>query len=96
MRGRLRTGYKIADDGSLSLLSNGVSASTGMGPTDEDATDDNAFLYVLNARDHSLGAYAINADGSLTRKQDYTGIPTTANGLVAQRKCSVGGFVRCS
>lgn len=78
------TGYKIATDGSLSLLGNGVSASTGMGPTDEDATDDNAFLYVLNARDHSLGAYAINADGSLTRKQDYTGIPTTANGLVAR------------
>ncbi|MFO0573115.1 MAG: hypothetical protein U1A78_03885 [Polyangia bacterium] len=78
------TAYTIGTDGALTLVGNGASAQTGMGPTDEDVTDNNEFLYVLNSRDHSISAFAINADKTLTKKQDFPGIPQSANGLVAR------------
>ncbi len=76
--------YSIATNGALGLLSNGVSGLTGMGATDEDATDDGDFLYVLNARDDSFSYFAINSDGSLTKKGDFPGVPSTAIGIVAR------------
>ena len=78
------TAYRVAADGMLTLLSNGVSATTGMGPTDLDATDGNDLLYVLSGRDHAFSIYGVNADGTLTRKPDFTGLPDTAVGLVAR------------
>jgi 6-phosphogluconolactonase (cycloisomerase 2 family) len=76
--------YRIATDGTLTLLASGVAGTTGNGPTDEDATDDNGFLYVLNSKDHSLSTFQINADGTLVKKSDFAGLPTTAVGLVAR------------
>jgi 6-phosphogluconolactonase (cycloisomerase 2 family) len=76
--------YKVAADGTLTLLASGNSAMTGMYPTDEAVSEDNAFLYVLNSRDHSLSIYSINQDGSLNRFSDYLGLPMLAEGLAAR------------
>lgn len=79
------TGYKVAADGKLSLLSaNGVTAQAGKAPVDEDTTDDNDFLYVVNNGDHSFSIFQINADGSLTKQPDFVGLPSTASGVVAR------------
>lgn len=76
--------YTVGADGTLSLVGSGVAAMTGMGPTEEDATEANDFLYVINSRDHSFSIFAINADGTLVKKPDFPGIPMFANGLVAR------------
>lgn len=75
--------YNIGTDGTLSLL-NGTAGTTGMAPTDEDATDGNEYLYVLNSKDHSFSIFGINSDKSLTKKTDFTGLPMNAVGLVAR------------
>jgi 6-phosphogluconolactonase (cycloisomerase 2 family) len=76
--------YKIARNGSLTLLSGGVAATTGMGPTDEDVTDEQDFLYVLNSRERSFSVFAVGADGALSKKPDYAGLPMTPVGVVAR------------
>lgn len=78
------TSYRVGTDGALTLLANGNSATTGMGPTDVDATDGGEFLYTLNSKDHSFSIYSIGTDGSLTKKPDFTGLPMNAVGLVAR------------
>lgn len=78
------TSYRVATDGSLSLIGNGNSAMTGNGPTDLDTTDAGDFLYVLNSKDHSFSIYSVATDGSLTKKSDFTGLAATAVGLVAR------------
>lgn len=79
------TAYKVAPGGGLTLLdASGSSATTGAGPIDLDATDGNDFLYTLNNRDHSISTFAINANGTLTKKADYLGVPSSAIGLIAR------------
>lgn len=79
------TGLAIAADGSLTLLdADGVTGQAGDAPVDLDVTDGNDFLYVVNNGDHSFSIFQINADGSLTKKPDFIGLPTTALGIVAR------------
>jgi len=79
------TGYKVAADGTLTLLNaNGVTGQAGKAPVDEDVTDANDFLYVVNNGDDSFSIFQINADGSLTKKPDFVGLPATATGIVAR------------
>jgi 6-phosphogluconolactonase len=78
------TGYSIAADGMLTLLANGNSGMTGMNPIDVDATDDDSLLYTLNAKGHSISVFAIGADGALSKKPDFAGVPEFAVGLVAR------------
>jgi len=79
------TGFTIAPDGSLSLMSpDGVDGQTAGGATDEDVTDDEDFLYVVGNGAHVLSVFQINADGSLTKKPDFEGLPSGVNGLVAR------------
>jgi 6-phosphogluconolactonase len=79
------TGFKIEADGRLSLLdADGVTAHTSGGATDEDVSDDNAFLYVVSNGAHVFSIYQINADGSLTQKPDFVGLPTAVSGIVAR------------
>ena len=66
------------------LSAGGISATTGMGPTDLDATDENDFLYVRNSQERSISVFAINRDGTLTKKPDLIGLPASAAGLVAR------------
>lgn len=76
--------YKVAADGVLTLLSAGIAATAGMGPTDEDATDGNDMLYVLNGRDRSFSIFSIGVDGTLTKQPDFTNLPMTPVGMVAR------------
>lgn len=79
------TGYKIAVEGKLTLLNpDGITGMAGKAPVDEDITDDNKFLYVVNNADHSFSTFEINADGSLKKLPDFMGLPSTASGLVAR------------
>jgi 6-phosphogluconolactonase len=79
------SGYKVAANGALTLMNaGGITAPAGMGPADVDVSDDNQYLYVLNGRDDTISSYRINADGSLTRLSDLTGLPMTGTGLVAR------------
>lgn len=79
------TGFNIADDGTLAMMNpNGITGVAGKAPVDEDVTDDDAFLYVVNNGDHSFSIFGINADGSLTKKPDFLGLPSTVSGIVAR------------
>lgn len=78
---------KIAADGTLNLPEGGIAATTGMGPTDEDATDRQEYLYVINSRERSFSIFSVGTDGELTRKPDYAGLPMTPIGVVARRAC---------
>jgi 6-phosphogluconolactonase len=61
-----------------------VAAATQMGPIDAAITNNSAYLYVLNAGGHSIGAYNITANGSLSFVQTTMGIPAGATGLAAR------------
>lgn len=79
------TALNVAADGALSLLAaGGIAATAGKAPVDEDVTDDNTFLYVVSNGDHAFNVFSINADGSLSKKPDFVGIPSTASGIVAR------------
>jgi 6-phosphogluconolactonase len=67
------TGYAVGAGGALTLLdADGTTASTGSGstPLDLDLTEGDAFLYVLEAGSGTIGAFAVNADGSLSARPD--------------------------
>ncbi|HEY1959505.1 MAG TPA: beta-propeller fold lactonase family protein [Polyangiaceae bacterium] len=76
--------YTIATSGALSLDGNGNAGATGMGPVDVAATSKGDYLYVLDGAAAALSVYAVAADGSLTKKDDFAGLPTHAVGLVAR------------
>lgn len=75
--------YTIAADGRLTLAA-GSAATTGAHPTDIAATADGAYMYVIDAGGAALSVYAVAADGSLTRKDDFAGIPQHATGLIVR------------
>lgn len=81
------SGYRIAQDGSLSLLDpDGVTASTGAGstPIDEDLTRDSRYLYVLASGAHSIAGFRVNHDGSLSRVEDRGNLPAGVVGLAVR------------
>jgi 6-phosphogluconolactonase (cycloisomerase 2 family) len=81
------TGYRLDFDGTLALLDeDGRTGVTGTGsaPTDVVVTDSGRHLYDLNSGSHTIGAFRIQADGSLTPLPFVTGLPVGANGLAAR------------
>jgi len=79
------SGYKVADDGSLSLLDdNGITAVTGMGPTDMAMSKDFKYLYALTSKDGSVSAFKISNNGGLVSLGVTGGIPLSASGLAAR------------
>jgi len=79
------SGYKVADDGSISLIdANGITAVTGMGPTDMAMSKDSRFLYSLNSKDGSVSAFKISNNGGLVSLGVTNGIPLSASGLSAR------------
>lgn len=79
------TGFQVAADGSLTMLDeDGVTGQTSGGATDEDVTDGEDFLYVVSNGAHVFSIFQINADGSLTKKPDFTGLPSGVSGIVAR------------
>ena len=78
------SGLHIARDGAVSLLdADGVTGQAGNTPIDAALSRNSRFLYVLNSTDHSLSAFAVGADGSLTPLPGVSGLPAGTNGLAA-------------
>jgi 6-phosphogluconolactonase (cycloisomerase 2 family) len=79
------SGYRVRRDGSLVLLdADGVTATTGAGPLDLAFNRNGRLLYSLNGAGRSLSAFRVKDDGSLAPIATVSGLPATANGLVAQ------------
>ena len=70
------TGFAISPDGALSILTaSGVTGVLGAGttPLDLDVSQDSKFLYVLKAGVNTVGAFAVNHDGTLNALADGVG-----------------------
>ncbi|MBI3365077.1 MAG: beta-propeller fold lactonase family protein [Ignavibacteriae bacterium] len=81
------SGYRIADDGSLTLLTHdGRTGVTGVGskPIDMALSINSRYLYTLNAGTQSVSAFQVNSDGTLTSLTSITGLPASAVGLAAR------------
>lgn len=82
------SGFKIRRNGSLRLLTpDGVTGSTGgagSGPIDLALTADGRILFDLRQPVGAIGAFVVLSDGRLKSLGQSTGIPTSANGLVAR------------
>jgi 6-phosphogluconolactonase (cycloisomerase 2 family) len=72
--------YSIDARGTLTL-SNGVSAQTGMSPTDLALGPNDRTLFVLSLKSRAIGAYAIDVGGVLSRLGSAHGLPKSALGL---------------
>jgi 6-phosphogluconolactonase len=82
------SGFAIGDDGSLTLITaGGKTGDLGAGgqPLDIDFGGDGHFLYVLKNGTGSIGAFVVNADGTLTPLADTPGLGARSGymGLVA-------------
>ncbi len=80
------TGYRIARDGSLSLLdADGATGDTGAGsaPIDLAFSGNSRFIYSLSAANGSISAFKVGKNGSLTTIGRIEGIPGSLNGLAA-------------
>ena len=82
------SGFAIGNDGSLTLLTPGGRTGdlgAGANPLDIDFAGDGRFLYVLKNGTGTVGAFAVNQDGTLTPLADTPGLVAQAGfmGLVA-------------
>jgi 6-phosphogluconolactonase (cycloisomerase 2 family) len=55
-----------------------------MGPIDAALNNNSKYLYILNGVSHTIGVYAVAANGSLSLIQTVTGVPAGATGLTAR------------
>ena len=79
------TGYAVANEGSITRLDvDGVTATTGAGPTDLALSAGSRFLYVICNGSHTIDGYAVGADGSLEPLASPATIPNGVNGIVAR------------
>ncbi|MFT3784399.1 MAG: beta-propeller fold lactonase family protein [Nibricoccus sp.] len=79
------SGYKIAPNGEATLLdATGLTAATDAHPLDMTVTNDGKFLYSLDTTAATIVGFRTNADGGLTRVSSFSGLPSTATGLVAR------------
>jgi 6-phosphogluconolactonase len=59
------SGYRIGQDGKLTLLPSTASTASGSAPTEMALTDSSRFLYVLDSGTATLSAFHVQGDGSL-------------------------------
>jgi len=79
------TGYRVAPNGTLSLLDpDGVSATTQGSPIDASVSRNGRFLYVLGSSTGTIDGFAIAADGSLSSVGFVSGLPAGTVGLLAR------------
>lgn len=77
------SGYRVAPDGELALVTpDGKTASASGGVTDLAVSRDSRFLYARLGNGF-VGAYRINADGSLQPLAEAAGLPAGAAGIAA-------------
>jgi len=70
------TGFAVGADGALSILTpSGMTGVLGAGttPLDLDVSQDSKFLYVLKGGVNTIGAFAVNRDGTLSNLPDGVG-----------------------
>jgi 6-phosphogluconolactonase (cycloisomerase 2 family) len=80
------SGFAVAEDGSLSLLdASGVTANLGAGshPLDEAISRNGRYLYNLTDGRHTISAFRIEEDGSLTPLGAVGTLPAGADGIAA-------------
>ncbi len=78
------TGYRVAPDGSLSILdADGKTGSAAAGVTDLALSQDSHFLYG-RIGNGTVGAWAVAADGSLQDLGAVPGLPARAAGIAAR------------
>lgn len=80
------SGYRVARDGTLTLLGDGLTAviGAGSGPIDAALTKNSKFLYVLNGAIGTINGYRVEPNGSLWSVGNIGGLAPGANGLVAR------------
>lgn len=81
---RTVTGYRIAPNGTISLIDQGVTAVVSGSATDATVSRNGRFLYVVGGSSHTIDAYAIAANGSLTSLGAVTGLPAGDVSVLAQ------------
>ncbi len=76
--------YRVGRDGELTLRSSaaGFTGATSH-PSDMALSHNSQFLYVLANNTQSIGAFAVQGDGSLVAINGVNGLPATAVGLAA-------------
>ena len=81
------SGYRIDFGGRIELLNDdgrtGVTGDAGT-PIDLTITESGRFVYSLNSGSHTIGAFRVSPDGSLTPLPFAGGLPAGANGLVSR------------
>ena len=80
------SGYRVSDDGSLSLLtSDGRTGVIGdnTSPIDMALNVNSRYLYTLNAKVQSISAFKVNHDGSLSSLSTVNGLIAGSIGLAA-------------
>lgn len=76
--------YSISAMGNLTLTTqNGVSATTGQSPTDLALSPGDRYLFVVNLKSRSIGAYQVGSAGTLTEAGGVKKLPASALGLAA-------------
>lgn len=70
--------------GTITLVGNGISATTDAGPTDVAASPDGAFLYTRNGAGQSITGWPIHADGTLGSVIAIAGTPASSAGLIVR------------
>ena len=80
------SGYRVARDGTLSLLGDGLTAviGAGTGPIDAALSKGSQFLYVLNSGIGAISGYRVEPNGNLSPINTVGGLVPGVNGLVAQ------------
>jgi len=71
-------------DGAITLSEGQAAHAAGTHPLDLAMSENGRFLYVLQSFTHSIGAYRVAADGSLTAVAGATNILMGAGGLAAR------------
>lgn len=69
--------------GDLTLLGDGVAATTEAGPSDLDISGSGYYLYALNVGSDSISEFRVSSNGQLTPIGVAPGQPAAAFGLVA-------------
>ena len=76
--------FTIGADGRPALVGGSdVATTTDAGPIDETSPPGSHLLYVETGTAGTIEAFAVNADGSLTRLQDVTGLPPGLEGIAS-------------
>lgn len=81
------SGYRINSDGKLTLLDadgrTGVTANGG-NPIDAALSNNSHYLYVLSGSNHTISAFKVKDDGSLSLVDSATSLPAGSVGLAAR------------